>query len=245
MISVSARRLIILGALAPLLALSACGPGAAPHAPASVALQVSPLDAAIELLNQGDEKGAQKQLKPLLKVNPNDPQANVLLESIKRDPVELLGDKSFAYTVQPGDTMVGLSQRFLGNRLKFYQLARYNRVGRPAALSAGTVLRIPGEAPRPAPPPKSVPTAEDKAPSRSKPKPQPGSPAGAPAKASAADPATALKLRGLGLVALNQGRVTDAVVLLGRAATLDPSNPLIARDLARARRIAQTVAKRR
>lgn len=241
MISVSARRLIILGALAPLLALSACGPGAAPHTPASVAPQVSPLDAAVEMLNQGDEKGAQKQLKPLFKANPNDPQANVLLESIKRDPVELLGDRSFVYTVQPGETMIGLSQRFLGNRLKFYQLARYNHVGRPAALSAGTILRIPGEAPRPAPPPKPVPTAEDKAPTRSKPKPQ----AGAPAKTHVADPAAALKLRGLGLAALNQGRVTDAVALLGRASTLDPSNPLIARDLARARRIAQTVAKRR
>ncbi len=199
------------------------------------------MDAAVELLNQGDEKGAQKQLKPLLKANPNDPQANVLLESIKRDPVELLGDRSFAYTVQPGDTMISLSQRFLGNRLKFYQLARYNHIGRPAALSAGTVLRIPGEAPRPAPPPKPVSIGEDKAPTRSKPRPQPHT----PAKASAANPAAALKLRGLGLVALNQGRVTDAVVLLGRASTLDPSNPLIARDLARAKRIAQTVGKRR
>ena len=62
----------------------------------------------------------------------------------------------------------------------------------------------------------------------------------APAKA-AANPAAARAARTAGLVALNQGAVQRAVGLLRRAATLDPGNPLIARDLARAERIAATV----
>lgn len=245
MIPVSTRRLLAACALAPMLALSACGPGGGPRTPATVAAPQSPLDAAVDLLDQGNEKGALKRLRPLLKANPNDPQANVLLESIRRDPVELLGAKSFAYTVQPGDTMIGLSQRFLGNRLKFYQLARYNHVAPPASLSAGTLLRIPGEAPRPeAPRAEPAPVEPARAAPRAKAKPKAPAPAAAPAK-TATDPTAALKLRGLGLAALNQGKVTQAVGLLRHAAALDPGNPLIVRDLARAQRIAQAVANRR
>jgi LysM repeat protein len=241
-----ARSLLPLCALAPLLALSACGPSEAPRSVATVAPAPSPIDAAVDLLNQGDEKGARKQLRPLLKANPNDPSANVLLESMQRDPVELLGAKSFDYKVQPGDTMIGLSQRFLGNRLKFYQLARYNHVDKPVALAVGTVLHIPGEEPRPAPPPRPEPVAapSDTPHPATRPKPRAKAPAAAatPAqKAPAANPAAALKLRGAGLAALNQGKVAEAVGLLRRASALDPANPLIARDLARAERIAQAV----
>jgi tetratricopeptide (TPR) repeat protein len=239
----SLRRSLPLLPLAPLLALSACGPGAKPpQAVATVAPVVSPLDAAVDLLNKGDEKGAQKALKPLLKTSPNDPSANVLVESIQHDPVELLGAKSFAYTTQPGDTMLGLSDRFLGNRLKFYQLARYNHIAVPASLAAGTVLRIPGEPPAPPPPPH---TEKAPAPGAS---PKPARPKKAPPaapKAAATNPAAALKLRSLGLAALNQGKVADAVTLLHRAAALDPANPLIARDVTRAERIAQAVRARR
>jgi tetratricopeptide (TPR) repeat protein len=246
MTSIAVRRLAACCAIAQMLALSACGPSGGPRTPATVAPPVAPLDAAVELLNQGDEKGAQKLLRPLLRANPNDPRANVLLESLDQDPVELLGARSFAYTVQAGDTMLGLSQRFLGNRLKFYQLARYNHVEKPAALSAGTVLRIPGEPPRPAPAPRAEPawTETPKAAPRARPKPKFPASSAAPAKV-ATDPAAAIKLRSLGLAALNQGKVADAVRLLRRASALDPANPLIARDLARAERIAQTVAARR
>jgi Flp pilus assembly protein TadD len=60
-----------------------------------------------------------------------------------------------------------------------------------------------------------------------------------------ANPAVARQLRAAGLAALNQGNIDRAVALLRRAATLDPGNPLIARDLGRAERIAATVRARR
>ena len=47
------------------------------------------------------------------------------------------------------------------------------------------------------------------------------------------------------IAALNQGNVDRAVGLLRRAKQLDPANPLIARDLARAERIAATVRARK
>jgi hypothetical protein len=40
---------------------------------------------------------------------------------------------------------------------------------------------------------------------------------------------------------LNRGAINSAVLLLAQASELDPQNPLIARDLARARRIQKTV----
>jgi tetratricopeptide (TPR) repeat protein len=238
------HRLLPFLALGPLFVLSACGPSEAPRSVGGAAPFRSPIDAAIDLLNQGDEKGAQKQLKPLLRANPNDPAANVLLESIQRDPVELLGAKSFSYKAQPGDTMLALSQRFLGNRLKFYQLARYNHLDKPAELAVGTMLRIPGEEPRAAPPsPEPIANRNGTSPPASQVK----SKAKAPDSAAipSANPAAAFKLRGLGLTALNQGQVASAVALLRRASALDPTNSLIARDLARAERIARTVRAHR
>ncbi len=233
-----------LGAM--MLGLAACSTAPIVPRPASGSPSSAPaaLDAAMDLLNRGNEAGALKQIKAQLKRNPQDPSAHVLLESIQRDPVELLGQRSFAYTVQPGETMIALSERFLGNRLKFYQLARYNDVKTPMGLAAGSVLRIPGEPPRPVVPSRQ--TSPGTASEMTEPS-RPVRPRPAPAEAAKtpANPGAALKLRSLGLTALNQGRVDQAVALLGKAAQLDPANALIAHDLARAERIAQTVKSRR
>ena len=75
-----------------------------------------------------DSKAARKRIVAALKRNPMDPSLLVLRDSLDRDPVELLGPTNHAYTVRAGDTMTGLAERFLGNRLKAYQLARYNAV---------------------------------------------------------------------------------------------------------------------
>ncbi len=223
------------------LALAACSHGPSRHPePVSAAPEQASLDDVVTALNQGDEASARKQLRLIQKRSPNDPSARVLEESIEKDPVELLGPKSFTYAVQPGDTMVGLADRFLGNRLKFYQLARYNGVKVPATLAAGTVLHIPGTPPappRPKPAPRAAEPAPTAKPAHSKPAPAPVATPDAPTT----NPALARQMRAAGLAALNQGKVDRAVALLGHAAALDPGNPLIARDLSRAQRIAQTV----
>jgi len=226
------------------LLLAACSHGPSRHAePVSAAPQQASSDTVIAALDRGDEATARKQIKAILKRSPADPAARVLEESLDTDPVELLGPKAFPYTVQPGETMVDLADRFLGNRLKFYQLARYNGVKVPAALAAGTVLRIPGTPPRPVVPKPAPRSAEPAAPASKSTHARPTPPAAA-ALAPAAplvNPVLARQLRAAGLAALNQGRIDRAVALLGRAAALDPGNPLIARDLSRAQRIAETV----
>lgn len=231
-----------LAALAATALLAACG-GAGMRGPATAAAVAPPageLDAITTLLNHGDQGQARKRLRALLKSAPNDATAQLLLDSIERDPVELLGPTSFAYTSRPGDTFLALAQRFLGNRLKFYQLARYNKSPRPDSLATGTMLRIPGEPPRPAPS-RPEPRAEAPRPV-SKPKP---APAAAAAPTPVRNPAAAVSARAAGLAALNQGRVAVALTQLRRAASLDPGNPAITRDLTRATRIAQAVRAKR
>jgi LysM repeat protein len=225
------------------LALAGCssGPTHVPTtSPAPAAAATSDVDAAFDLLMQGDEAAARKRIKAVLKREPMNAGAQLLSDSMGRDPNELLGPQSYAYTARAGDTIVGLAQRFLGNRLKAYQLLRYNGLKAPAVLVPGQMLRIPGEPVRVEPvrrpdPTPAPPAARPSAPPASAPKPKP-----APA-APAANPAAARQLRTAGLAALNQGAVARALGLLRRAAQLDPANPMIARDLARAERIAATV----
>lgn len=244
------------GILALGLALTACGGKGAPPPRAIATVAPSPaseVDAILALLDQGDGKAARKRVAAALRKDPMDPSLLVLRDSLDRDPVELLGPTSYGYTVRPGDTMIGLAERFLGNKLKSYQLARYNGVEKPVGLVPGQVLRIPGTAP-------TVERAESAEPRRdgrrradaavkpvpAAPKPRAAvKPAVAAAKPRAADPGAARTARAAGLAALNQGQVGRAVGLLRRAATLDPGNPLVGRDLARAERIASTVRARR
>jgi LysM repeat protein len=205
------------------------------------------IDAILLLLNNGEQGNAQKRISTALKSDALNPSLLVLRDSIEHKPEELLGPKSFPYVTQPGDTMSNLAEKFLGNRLKAYQLARYNGIEKPALLEAGRTLRIPRQAAQPAattPRPQTkaaAPRPQIAAPPRPAAAPQAAAPKAAAPKAAAANPVAARQARTAGLAALNQGKPARAVSLLSRAAALDPDNPSIARDLARATRIAATV----
>ncbi len=241
-------RIIVAGLGA--LALGACsaGPGRVKPLPTPPAASVaSETDVAFDLLMQGKEAPAAGKLKSILKRDPMNAPARMLSESIAGDPKDLLGPQSYPYTASAGDTMEELAQRFLGNRLKAYQLLRYNGLKAPVTLAAGQLLRIPGEPPRPEPVRRPEPEPVKPvaiAPTPPKPKvaaPKPAAPTVAPGTNAVA----ARELRTAGLAALNQGNVDRAVGLLRRARQADPGNPLIARDLSRAERIAVTVRARK
>lgn len=233
-------------AIAAALALAGCASSPKPGAmPASVSNAQS-IDAIAGYLNQGDVSSARKLIKSGLKRDPNNPSLALLRDSLARDPVQLLGPQSFDYVVQPGDTLADIAQRYLGNRLLTYQLARYNGIDNPMTLAAGQTLRVPGTKPvpvrrsaTPAPPSAAAPP-----PRHSAPRAQPPKQAVAP-PAARADPGAARLLRTQGLAALNKGSATRAVQLLRRAAALDPGNTVIKADLARAERIEATVRSRR
>jgi LysM repeat protein len=249
----STRSLALLG-LSAMLALSACSNGPAPKTlPAPTApVASSEIDAVQAMLLRGDRKGADKTLKTLLKRQPMQAQLLLLRDSIDGDPKELLGPSSYPYTVRPGDTIEELAERLLGNRLKAYQLARYNGFNGAIVLTPGSVLKIPGSPPRPRPQPAPVaerPSRPAPAAPAVRPKPSAPAPAAAPPAAAAAkptaNPAGAQRARAAGLAALNRGAVREAVGMLQRAQSLDPGNALIARDLQRAQRIAATVRARK
>ena len=194
---------------------------------------------AIILLQHGDAVGAREILADVLDRQPGDAVAQSLVKQIDEEPVALLGAVSFAYTARNGDSFSSLAQRYLGNPILFYALARYNGVTTPAALTKGTALHIPGHLKR--------------EPNRAEPSTEPGTHASStPAKpvpavrpaAPAGDPRRAAQLRAQGLEEMNRGAIGHAVALLDRASRLDPSNALIKRDLDRAIRIRRTVQGR-
>ncbi|WBH15041.1 LysM peptidoglycan-binding domain-containing protein [Sphingomonas radiodurans] len=232
-------------ALSLLAAACSGGPARVASAPPPSAAAAGEIDQINELLLRGDDGAARKRIKLVLKRDPMNAQALLLRDSIERDPKDLLGPQSYPYVVRAGDTISGVAQKLLGNRLKAYQLARYNGLSAPYALTPGQPLRIPGTPPRIEPVRRPPPTPARPQPSASTPAPPAAKPAPSKPAAPAANPAAARQFRTAGLAALNQGNVARAVALLRRAAAADPGNPLIARDRARAERIAATVRARK
>lgn len=240
---------LVVATLAAVLALGACssGPKDVATASSSIPTGADEIDEIAALLDRGETDAAKRRIERALERDPMNASLLVLLQGIEGDAREALGPANYPYTVQPGDTMAGLAERFLGNRLKSYQLAQYNGVHTPADLAPGTVLRIPGQSRRADPEPRSksprsTPPASTsrERPAEAAPKPDPDPPA-----RKSADPAAAQRARSAGLTALNQGNISQALTLLRRAEALDPGNGAIAADLARAERIARTVRSRR
>lgn len=235
---------------AAVMVLTGCSPGPKPGrlAPPAAAVSASEIAAVQDLMMQGDRKRADKHLKALLKREPMNAPLLLLRQSLTGDAHELLGPNNYPYTVRAGDTIEELARRLLGNKLKAYQLARYNRLAPPVTLTPGQTLRIPSMPPQP-PKPQAQPAREAAAqPAPTVPKANPAlakPKATLPSAAPAANPVAAQRARAAGLAALNRGVPKEAVRLLQRANTLDPSNAVIRRDLQRAQRIAATVQAQR
>jgi|GEM_PF-2142095 len=189
--------------------------------------------AAVEYLDAGQEQQARAELRAALELQPNSSAARGLMQQIESDPRTLLGQRARTYTVQQGETMSQLAERFLGDPMLFYALSRYNDLSAPNQVAAGQTLSIPQRA---------VVTAASSTPSL--PLPSPGATAATPAplpapppRVAGVDPTRAGQLRLQGLQRLNTGDVNGAVTLLRQALTLDEGNPAIQRDLDRAVRM--------
>lgn len=241
-------RLAVAATLA--LAVAACGggPRVKSASPPAASVTGDELAQANDVLLAGDTGKAKKLVRDLLRRDPMNAGALLLRNAMKDDARAQLGPKSYPYAVRAGDTIADVAQRLLGNRLKAYQLGRYNDLSAPFTLTAGQTLRVPGDPPRAEPVRRAPAVSTRPAPATATPQRNAAPPpASTPPRAAApaANPALARQLRTSGLAALNAGNVKRAVMLLRRAASLDPGNPVIAGDLARAVRIARTVQARR
>jgi hypothetical protein len=251
------RKLSLASCVIVAAALGACGhnprPGVRPALvqPIGNARQVEDVVAALTL---GDVKRARKLLKAMAKRDPSDRQVATLQEGLNGDPAKLLGTLFFSYRVEGDEQLTTLSKRFLGDRLKFYLLARYNGLTSDG-LRPGQLIRIPGLAP--APKQRADPRLESRPDARPEPRgdqrpdpqldarqPSPPPPA-APTTSPTAKRTAAGQLRAQALAALNRGAVENGVLMLRRARALDSANPNIKNDLARAERLLAAVKVRR
>jgi len=100
---------------------------------------------AMRLMQIGDTERARNELETVISTAPNHRVARHLLRQLDADPEAYLGTTHFLYEIQPGDSLWLIAERFLGDSLKFYILARYNGIKNPSTIPAGRMLKIPGE----------------------------------------------------------------------------------------------------
>lgn len=101
----------------------------------------------VDLLNRGETAQAREVLIEALCSEADNELARNLLTQLDADPRQVLGERAFDYTVQPGESLSRIAQRFMGDRFKFHLLARYNGIDNPSRVRAGQVIQVPGDAP--------------------------------------------------------------------------------------------------
>jgi hypothetical protein len=197
---------------------------------------------ALALLERGEAEDARRQLEAVLRRDPGNHTAQRLLEQINGDPRAQLGARSRRYVVREGDTMSGLAERYLGDPLLFYALARYNNIA-PRDLAAGATLMIPERARAPSAAASRAPTNAALTAAHAPAPPAAITPApSVPTNTQASARANQLRLQGL--ERLNAGDAGGAVALLQQARALDGANPAIQSDLSRAQRIQASLGVR-
>jgi LysM repeat protein len=202
----------------------------APPPPAPVEPVLSPAEAkaqaqklaidAIDLLQNGNEADARGMLEKATTLDPSNDLARKLLDQVNADAQKELGSTYFRYTVQRDDSLSKIAQTYLGDKFKFYILAKYNDIANPSRLAAGQVIKIPGRAPV-APPPTAKPAAP--------PQQHVAEPAPAPAPAPAAEPEPAptkavSSLMQQGMTQQKSGDLEAAYASFSEAAKAEPNN---------------------
>ena len=129
---------------------------------------------AVDQLQNGDEPAARLTLDKAIALDPTNDLAKKLQDQIKADAQKELGPVFFRYTVQRDDSLSKLAQQYLGDRFRFYILAKYNDMASPSKLAAGQVIKIPGRAPATPPPAvaPAAPAADAATPAAPEPKPR-------------------------------------------------------------------------
>ena len=168
---------------------------------------------AVDLLQNGDEANARSVLEKATALDPANDLARKLLDQIKADAKTELGATFFRYTVQKDDSLSKIAQAYMGDRFKFYILAKYNDIAIPSRLSAGQVIKVPGKAPATPPP-----SARPGAPQTAEPAPAPAAePEPAPAKAASS-------LMQQGMAQQKSGNLEAAYASFSEAARNEPGN---------------------
>lgn len=100
--------------------------------------------AAVLALERGEEDLARSDLQRVLASEPTNELARKMMDQIQGDAQKEFGPAHFKYQVQPGDRLSDLAQRCLGDKFKFYMLAKYNDLRDSRKIAAGQTVKIPG-----------------------------------------------------------------------------------------------------
>ncbi len=215
------KLVLSLAALGLAASLSGCAHGMRADRSVSasvVAENLSPrADRAVALLGEGETELARAELNAALKKHPKDKVARRLLTEMDAEPEAILGASKYPYRARRGETMWMLADRFLGDPLLFYVLARYNGVEAPDSLYGGQVIWIPAQ--------------------------RPDAARIAAATQPAKDPARAENLRKDARQRLSVGEVDRAVSMLREAVELSPANVALREEFDQAVRIQHAVAR--
>jgi tetratricopeptide (TPR) repeat protein len=226
---------------------AATAPAEAAPAPAPAAPELTPAQAkaqaqklaleAVDKLQNGDEATARQLLTQAQTLDASNEIARKMSEQINADAQKELGSQFFRYTVQRDDSLSKLAQQYLGDRFRFYILAKYNDIANPSRLAAGEVIKIPGKA-QPAPAPTVAPAKPPAPPTEAaEPAPAPVPAVAAPAPAPAPppmSPVATLLQKGRQLEA--NGDLQGAYGAFNEAVALAPGNrdAVLQRDAAKA-----------
>lgn len=174
--------------------------------------------AAVSLLEAGNEEQAKAELQHALSVDPNNKLAQNLMRQITADPIATLGRESFPYQVKPNDTLSAIAGKYLGDIYSFYILARYNEIKVPRQVAGGQTIRIPGK-PRPEAPTRAAPVPPPPAAPTPPPAPTPAPPP--PAPTPPPEPSPGEKALRSGEAAERSGDLDRAYAEYRRAVSLD------------------------
>lgn len=119
------------------------------------------LATAVRLLQNGEEANAKLHLNEILKEEPQHLVAISLMKQIEEPAESYLGNQHFKYITKAGDSFSTLAKNYLKDTLKFYGLAKYNKISDPSKLVPGMTIKIPGSRSNGAPNPVANPR-EDK-----------------------------------------------------------------------------------
>jgi tetratricopeptide (TPR) repeat protein len=221
-------------AAAPADTATPAAPAAPELSPAQAKAQAQKLALeAVDRLQNGDEAAARQLLSQAQALDASNEIARKMSDQIGADAQKELGSVFFRYTVQRDDSLSKLAQSYLGDRFRFYILAKYNDMPNPSRLAAGQVIKIPGKA-QPAPPATAAPARPASAPAEAAEVTPAPAPVAEPPPRAPVSPVASLLQKGRQLEA--SGDLQGAYGAFTEAVALSPGNrdAILQRDAAKA-----------
>ena len=98
---------------------------------------------AINALLRNDEEIAARNIEILLEKSPDSKTALTLEKQIKSDPEDILGTRFIVYPALEGESLISIAERFTGDPLNFYSLAKFNDISASEKIPESSLIKVP------------------------------------------------------------------------------------------------------